>query len=160
MKDAIITVTERIRRITDIDLEPILQRLVYAQPVTWTRERAESAVHEYSRFLMLAVKYPGERLVPTADTDAVWHEHIMDTLKYSRDCEFALGRFLHHCPAEVGTSATLASEFRRTSELYEREFGESYLGSPSEASCNCTSCHNGPVLSGPAQEIRGQSAEL
>lgn len=39
--------------------------------------------------------------MPSKVVDVLWHEFILHTQAYQRWCDIALGRFLHHTPAEV-----------------------------------------------------------
>ena len=53
--------------------------------------------------------------MPSQAVDAAWHEFILFTRNYQNFCDHALGRFLHHTPAEAMRSATEATEgIRRT----------------------------------------------
>src|SRR3954471_4348768 len=53
---------------------------------------------EYRRFLALHLAYPEMDVVPCKLVDGIWHQHILDTNAYARDCEAIFGRFLHHFP--------------------------------------------------------------
>lgn len=44
--------------------------------------------------------------MPSQVVDAAWHEFILFTREYKRFCDRALGRFLHHTPAEAMRSPT------------------------------------------------------
>jgi hypothetical protein len=48
--------------------------------------------------------------MPSQAVDDAWHEFILFTLIYERFCGKALGRFLHHTPAEAMRTPTLAQE--------------------------------------------------
>jgi len=54
----------------------------------------------------------GRRLLamPSQVVDAAWHEFILFTRNYEAFCSRALGRFLHHTPAEAMPSSTTASD--------------------------------------------------
>lgn len=45
----------------------------------------------------------GKKMVsmPSQAVDVVWHEFILFTMQYQHFCKKALGRFLHHVPAEA-----------------------------------------------------------
>lgn len=97
----------------------------------WTREYADSIEAAYKTYLTMLVKYPdaAEEILLSKDVDEFWHTHILQTRKYSEDCENTFGRFLHHEP-HVGevTSADherRAAQAATTRALYEREFGNS-----------------------------------
>jgi hypothetical protein len=48
--------------------------------------------------------------MPSQVVDDAWHEFILFTRAYKGFCEKALGRFLHHTPAEAMSSATSAQD--------------------------------------------------
>lgn len=54
----------------------------------------------------------GRKMVsmPSQVVDDAWHEFILFTRKYDFFCKKALGRFLHHTPAEAMTRPTEAQE--------------------------------------------------
>lgn len=58
----------------------------------------------------------GNRMVsmPSQVVDVAWHEFILFTRKYENFCNKALGRFLHHTPAEAMKSPTLAQKGIKT----------------------------------------------
>jgi uncharacterized protein (TIGR04222 family) len=55
----------------------------------------------------------GQPVCPSDDVDQAWHLHITRTADYERFCREALGRFVHHRPAEAG-----ASEHERHRTMY------------------------------------------
>jgi hypothetical protein len=48
--------------------------------------------------------------MPSQVVDDAWHEFILFTRQYKRFCDRALGRFLHHTPAEAMRTPTEAQE--------------------------------------------------
>jgi hypothetical protein len=48
--------------------------------------------------------------MPSQVVDLAWHEFILFTQKYESFCKKAIGRFLHHTPAEAMKTPTLAQE--------------------------------------------------
>lgn len=54
----------------------------------------------------------GNKMVsmPSQAVDLAWHEFILFTRKYDHFCKKAIGRFLHHTPAEAMKSPTVAQE--------------------------------------------------
>ena len=54
----------------------------------------------------------GRRMIsmPSQVVDVAWHEFILFTHEYQRFCHQALGRFLHHTPAEAMKSKTQAHD--------------------------------------------------
>ena len=111
-----------------LDLAPIKMKLMHVESGEgWSEQRANAVEAEYRRFLFLMQKYPDEGASPTFDVDTFWHYHILDTMKYARDCEATFGFFLHHYPyVGIGPGADDGERQRggeRMRELYEAEFG-------------------------------------
>ncbi|MFO0704812.1 MAG: hypothetical protein U0517_02420 [Candidatus Andersenbacteria bacterium] len=137
-------------RIWLLDLDPIMVKLMdKKEGKGWTLEQALLAVGEYRRFLFLTVTRE-ETIVPTEFVDAVWHAHILDTMKYAKDCEEIFGFFLHHFPyfgmRGEEDQATLQSTFRASAGIYEAAFGQPYYVGLNGANCGtcgpnaCGSC--------------------
>lgn len=129
---------ERLRRVDALDLEPVTWRLLHPDPdeVALRRGEARESVALYQCFLKLCVLYPDAVLVPVRRIDRVWHSHLLDTVRYRADCEFALGRFLDHFPSFGLRGASDRSRWRdelaRTVELFREHFGVD-LGNPQVA---------------------------
>ena len=72
------------------------------------REMVFDGLKEYFHLCNLA----GQNMVamPSQVVDDAWHEFILFTRQYQRYCRDALGRFLHHTPAEAMASPTVAQE--------------------------------------------------
>ncbi len=95
----------------------------------WTREYAEGIEQGYRTYLTMLAKYPdhAEDILLSKDVDEFWHTHILQTIKYTDDCEAVFGKYLHHNPhvgeltaADVDRRDAMAERTRR---LYQREFG-------------------------------------
>ena len=86
---------------------------------------ARAAVDEYRRMLLLVQRFPADPVVPSKLVDLVWHEHILDTARYRRDCLRLFGRYVHHNPSFGGEEekAELTVQqtemFRRYQETFE-----------------------------------------
>jgi hypothetical protein len=111
-----------------LDLAPIKNKLMHVESGEgWSERRASAVEAEYRRFLFLMKKYPDGGASPTVDVDTFWHYHILDTMKYARDCEASFGYFLHHYPyVGMGAGDNEAERERageRMREIYEAEFG-------------------------------------
>jgi len=121
------------KAVMQLDLEPIKMKLMHVESGEgWSLEKANAVEKEYRRFLCLMKLYPEEDTAPLVDVDTFWHYHILDTMKYAKDCEHAFGYFLHHYPY-VGMRGGDDDQFRldsgeRMRELYEATFGEDYPG--------------------------------
>jgi hypothetical protein len=129
--------------ITALDLNPIKTKLIHVESgVAWSLERAEAVETEYRRFLYLMKAFPKVEMAPLKDVDTFWHYHILDTMKYARDCEQIFGYFLHHHPY-LGMEGENGREMQqqaggRMRELYETTFNVPYGQATDLASAWCT----------------------
>lgn len=146
-----VSTSERLRRVDALDLSKIKRGLLKLKTASdrkpWTEERAEAAVEWYRRFLKLTVKYPKFAAVPGVDIDEAWHQHIINTKMYVKDCEHALGRFLHHQPYGFDDveMAWLRRQYDATIALYRQEFGcTPPFQDISECKKNCIDCYSPP----------------
>jgi hypothetical protein len=86
----------------------------------WSADRAESAEHEYRKFLYLLMLCPNKTLMPWSDDlDLFWHEHILHTKQYAADCQHLFGRFINHDPKPAGEITAKL----QTAWAYYRAFG-------------------------------------
>jgi hypothetical protein len=129
-------------RVRQIDFMPINLKLMIEDSRFWTNDLLKSTEQQYRRFLVLHIMFPSDDLVPTKLIDAYWHQHILDTKKYERDCEFLFGEFLHHDPyfGINGDDDRLMNEkvFAWTQSLWEMVFGEVLNGEANP--CKSTDC--------------------
>jgi hypothetical protein len=112
----------------------------------WTAKQCDEAEIEYKRFLALKRTYPHKDVVPNKIVDSFWHQHILDTQKYAKDCELIFGYFLHHFPyfgmRDENDMRNLIDAFEETKEIYNFHFGQMYVGdAPKCSSPKCrTAC--------------------
>lgn len=114
--------------IRDLDLRFLEERLTDLKG--WREEDAKTAVRRYRNFLILLSRYPGETLAPAPDMDEAWHNHILYTVEYMRDCHAIFGEYLHHTPmrpSQLRDKEVMEEAQLRTALLYQKEFGEPYL---------------------------------
>jgi hypothetical protein len=73
-------------------------------------------------------------LVPPPDIDTFWHQHILFTREYARDCERLFGTFLHHRPAsgEAGEAELMQRGAMEAAKFYAEIFGENYFAAEPE----------------------------
>lgn len=98
----------------------------------WSAELCDEAEDEYKKFLALKREYPDKEIVPNRVVDIFWHQHILDTEKYARDCQTVFGYFVHHFPY-FGMNGeqdkqNLIDAFEETKELYEKHFQLEFEG--------------------------------
>ena len=129
------TLTDRpveqvIAAINALDLESVKVRAMDPQlGEGWTREYAEGIERGYRTYLTMLAKYPdhAEDILLSKDVDEFWHTHILQTIKYTEDCEAVFGKYLHHAP-HIGEVTSAVKEKRvvlaeKTRRLYQQEFG-------------------------------------
>jgi hypothetical protein len=123
-------VEQVIAAIHALDLESVKVRAMDPElGEGWTREYAEGIERGYRTYLTMLAKYPdhAEDILLSKDVDEFWHTHILQTIKYTEDCEAVFGKYLHHAP-HIGEVTSADKEKRialaeKTRHLYQREFG-------------------------------------
>ena len=94
---------ERALRVASLDLGLVVAKMQLDDPTArraWDAAEVLRTARLYRNFLTLHAVHPtGEPEVsPTAPIDEVWHNHILDTRAYERDCHAIFGGLLHHDP--------------------------------------------------------------
>lgn len=92
----------------------------------WTPVFAARVVEEYRRFALLATT-GSEGTTPSKAVDEAWHLHLLFTRNYWDDfCPNALGRQLHHEPADGSPhdESKYREWYATTLRRYEEAFGE------------------------------------
>lgn len=145
------TIDEALKRIRTIDLEPIVFKLVNPDPgdPSISLEEADERAELYRKFLALNLMYPHLAIVPTREIDSVWHNHILDTVKYFDDCQAVFGFFLHHFPyfglRGAEDEARWKEQAANTRALFKAHF-EIEISVEAAASClhtGCSACQSG-----------------
>lgn len=138
--------------IAALDLSQVRRKLMEPAPEGkgWSEELALLTEKWYRRYLQIVLKYPEIRPVPNHQIDDFWHQHILDTRAYARDCQSVFGRFIHHNPyfGLNGDADERDACFDQTNVLYCLEFGEDCLSlSPHaegcSAPCQTAACSGG-----------------
>jgi hypothetical protein len=95
----------------------------------WDQGQLDLAEREYRRFFALHLIYPEAEVVPCHLVDEFWHQHILDTYAYARDCLEVFGYFLHHFPyfgmRGEQDAMDLMDAYDATIDRYETAFGNS-----------------------------------
>ncbi len=85
-----------------IDLQSVRQKFLANKGWwwrLWNGYRIEDIEEDYREFLYLIATNPGETIVPwSQEMDDFWHEHILDTRKYQKDCKSLGVEAIHHNP--------------------------------------------------------------
>lgn len=141
-------IAKRLEAIQNLNLSMVGKKLMEPAPEGkgWNAEQVAEADKWYRRYLSIIVKYPEHVHVPNAPIDAFWHQHILDTKAYAKDCQTVFGFFLHHYPyfGLGGDKVELNQCFKSTNELYEEMFGENCMNMPAfkiiKAKDCCSNC--------------------
>ena len=140
-----------------LDLESVKLRLMDPElGEGWTREYADSVATAYKTYLTMVAKYQehAEDIMLAKDVDEFWHTHILQTMKYSDDCQRVFGTYLHHNPhvgprtaADLQKRNELADKTRR---LYAREFGSDLGAAWAGTIRPAAAAYSSAAISGPA----------
>lgn len=125
-------IADMFQAIDELDFTRIKAKLMHKQDGVIALRKIEYAEAGYRQFLKLAAKYPDAPLVPSKAVDEFWHMHILDTQRYSADCERIFGYMIHHDPysgIEGGEDEARHLALTAASEaMAVREFGEGEAG--------------------------------
>ena len=101
------------RHIGQLELASIRLKLILK--LGWSSEKAHQVELEYRRFLYALSHKREEDVIspPSTDVDEFWHEHILDTRKYRRDCELIFGHYVDHTPGLSAENQSRADATRR-----------------------------------------------
>lgn len=92
----------------------------------WSQELCDHAETEYKKYLTMVKLFPEQDIVPNRMVNKFWHQHILDTRAYAKDCNSVFGRFIHHYPYFGMYGAEdrqeLVAAFERTKEIYKSLF--------------------------------------
>jgi hypothetical protein len=85
------------RRIASLALDVVREKATKRHG--WNESKAKVLESEYRDFLILLAENDGKMISPWSDDlDLFWHEHILDTRKYAKDCKWMFGHFIEHDP--------------------------------------------------------------
>lgn len=104
-----------------IDFEPVKVSFLRRHP-GWCEEEIDLLIFQYRLFLHVKKKFRGRQVMPSAEIDEFWHEHILHTVKYRNDCAEFLGFFLDHTPIDDLTEAECNAIRDETIEMFMAEF--------------------------------------
>ncbi len=94
----------------------------------WTKDKAVKISREYRQFLLLIAFNKGIMVVPwSQDLDDFWHQHILSTLKYTRDCNDIFGRYIHHDPDTKQVPGKQESAWNDTKHMYKDAYRNHFL---------------------------------
>jgi len=143
--------------INSIDLTMVKTKLMDEEEGQgWDEEYTNYVEQRYKRYLCMIYITPKGSVVPTKDIDLFWHQHILDTRAYAKDCQHIFGKFLHHFPyfgmRGEQDAQDLLDSFEETKFLHKQLFGEDYAidynGDTASSACHkcsskCKKCASG-----------------
>lgn len=117
--------------IFELDFSMLFEKIVNHSTVghKWTAQEANEGIAFYRNFLYINAKYGKKTPVipPSIEIDEIWHNHILDTMAYQRDCNSIFGFYFHHYPyfgiRSESDKLNLNDSFEITQKLHEKEFG-------------------------------------
>lgn len=115
------TLQQAMKGIDDLDLVKIEDKAV--ELYHWRRPRARAAALWYKNFLRLCYKHGAPLAAIGKDADDLWHLHILDTPKYTEDCDTIFGSYLSHQPVYGEPSAKDRQIFKDSEKLYVAAYG-------------------------------------
>lgn len=99
------------RFIENYAFPPSLRSKVKERYPHLTEQQLDLVFEGLREYFLLCQKAPKQMVsMPSQVVDVAWHEFILFTRAYKSFCQRALGRFLHHTPAEAMKSPTVAQE--------------------------------------------------
>ena len=127
-----------------------LVRLKLAQTehgLGWSQHKVDLAEKQYKQYLTLQYLFASETpLVPTKLADQYWHQHILDTRQYARDCEALFGRFFHHFPyfglRGADDAQALLEASAKTRALIRQFFPDVEIDFADCSGTSCSSCQS------------------
>ncbi len=123
-----LTIEDAKAYIDAIDFSMVIKKMVEHQG--WLQDEAEAVCRLYRNFLFLNKKYSDNQhsLPPSEEIDEFWHNHILDTQNYRKDCDVIFGKYLDHYPYfgidGKTTFTNLESAFEYMQKIHIKEFGE------------------------------------
>jgi hypothetical protein len=119
-------------RVLALELESVRLRLCAKKGIWWHLRHGTNTLRlakEYRQFLYLIMKHPSQTVIPWSQAlDDFWHEHILDTAKYAKDCEDLFGGFIHHNPNVPKNSPAHFDNYKLTAKMYREAFKEKIAG--------------------------------
>jgi hypothetical protein len=96
---------ERLTRLAQWSLDRIASRA--ADRHGWSPAHTCEVQRAYRQFLVLIALAPDSNYgMADGDVDAMWHEHLIDTVDYLGMCREVFGRMIHHCPVKEGSPSS------------------------------------------------------
>jgi hypothetical protein len=115
--------TDALNKIGRLNLRRMVAKT--AKDYGWTEGRADTAELWYKNFLKICYLNSRKPVAAlTRDADLLWHQHILDTVRYQKDCNRIFHRYLNHVPLEGRATPADKKEFDASVKMYIAEFGD------------------------------------
>ena len=144
------------QNIDNLDFKNLKYKLYKSKEIN--KEKLDIAEKEYKKFLILVKMYPKSKIIPTKLVDMFWHNHILDTQSYHKDCTKIFGYYLHHYPYfgifNEESKKDHNKSFEITKKLYFKHFGK-YITAKNMKNSYSSESHFsdcGPVETDPLPE--------
>lgn len=144
MMEDILDITSITATVDAIDLSTITAAAIKREHLP--SERAPAAETAYRQFLALAAAYPQKVICVPSDADKIWHQHILSTAKYAKDCAALCGRPINHDANAFGTPK-FAAAWADTVALYKDHFGVALDADPTaldQTALSAANCYRDP----------------
>lgn len=103
--------TSQLKFIRDYRFHPAIKQKLRRKHPNLTDVQLDMVFDGLRDYFLICNKAKGKMVsMPSQAVDDAWHEFILFTLIYERFCSKALGRFLHHTPAEAMRTPTVAQQ--------------------------------------------------
>ena len=132
--------TEKWNQIKNLDLSSIKTKFISNKGFWWGLWGDPNEVEaEYRQFLYLIALNPGKSVVPwSKDMDDFWHCHILDTDKYTKDCQELFSKYVHHNPHLPIGSDKQVKTFNETKQMYRDAFKDKAKNKDDSSSAGCS----------------------
>ncbi|GAA8681298.1 hypothetical protein Kyoto142A_09990 [Helicobacter pylori] len=129
-------------RVAQVDFSMQVSKMIECNKLH--KDYVMACMQQYKNFLVLQMVYKNVDFVPNGMIDEAWHQHILDTAKYRKDCDMLFGKFLEHYPyfglrgKEDENSWNKASDL--SEKVYEHHFKTKLYGMSDQNPCKSRSC--------------------
>jgi hypothetical protein len=117
-----------LRRINSIDLADVRARAIVHEH--WTAAQANLGEKWYRGYLWLVYIHRGLPVYGiVAESDELWHAHILFTKRYRAESQRLFGKYLDHTPIKRIDKAYRAG-MARAVKWYDAEFNQPFVAAP------------------------------
>lgn len=86
-------------KIKKLNLDYVIEQMLVDRHETgWSLYDLLRIEKLYKKFLMQKLANPKSNSGHSVEVDAFWRQHILNTEKYTKDCQGIFGKFVHYTP--------------------------------------------------------------